>query len=156
MPNFSVIQADVSSQGSKITTLHWQATLDVSPPVDEQDSVRVYGTAAPRIEATYQASMSQADLVDLLPPSVVAQASFSLAKQVDALKNPVQTSETPADITPVSRSGEWQQSATYKEGDQVLRGGKLYQAMPDVAKGIAPDDVFDADANTGGWKPVGI
>ena len=48
---------------------------------------------------------------------------------------------------------EWNAEVTYYPGDTVTFNDVEYEALSDVAKGIAPDDVFDGD--TGGWKPYG-
>ena len=40
------------------------------------------------------------------------------------------------------------------KNDVCTHNGTVYRALSDVAVGQEPDDVFDADAGTGGWMPA--
>jgi hypothetical protein len=48
----------------------------------------------------------------------------------------------------------WHAEIAYKPGDVCTHSGTVYRALADVAVGTQPDDVFDAEAGTGGWIPV--
>jgi hypothetical protein len=48
----------------------------------------------------------------------------------------------------------WHAEIAYKPGDVCTHNGTVYRALADVAVGMQPDDVFDAEAGTGGWIPV--
>ena len=48
---------------------------------------------------------------------------------------------------------DWAADKTYVEGVLVKHNGKVWRALPDVGT-HPPDDVYDLDANTGGWAPI--
>lgn len=50
---------------------------------------------------------------------------------------------------------EWQNNRIYTVSTVVKHNGRAWIALPDVAIGIPPDDVYDVGTNTGGWIPVG-
>ena len=48
----------------------------------------------------------------------------------------------------------WHAEISYNPNDVCTHNGTVYKALSDVAVGQEPDDVFDADAGTGGWMPA--
>ena len=60
------------------------------------------------------------------------------------------------DAIALQRTPAWDAGSVYAEGASVVHNGKLWVALPDVATGYAPDDVYDLDADpqTGGWAPI--
>ena len=48
----------------------------------------------------------------------------------------------------------WHAEIKYSPNDVCTHNGTVYRALSDVAVGQKPDDVFDADAGTGGWMPA--
>lgn len=47
----------------------------------------------------------------------------------------------------------WDEDASYSVGDVVQMGNRVYRALPDVLTGVPPDEIYDADTDTGGWVP---
>ena len=81
------------------------------------------------------------------------------AKKADSLQALLHS--FPAAMTTLSDTGEetelfplWDHDHDYQPGDWVRYHGKNYEAMSDVSEGYAPDDIYDLDADTGGWKPL--
>ena len=82
-----------------------------------------------------------------------------LAEELEVLKNP--PIEPPEDLLPEDERRNiflqsmpiWAANKTYAEGALVKHNGKVWRALPDVGT-HPPDDVYDLDANTGGWQPL--
>jgi hypothetical protein len=49
---------------------------------------------------------------------------------------------------------EWDAETTYASGDQIRHANRYWYALPDVAAGYPPDDVYDLANQTGGWAPL--
>jgi hypothetical protein len=50
---------------------------------------------------------------------------------------------------------EWDAATDYNAGDEVSYVGRLWVALPDVSRGISPDDIYAIDLSSGGWAPLG-
>ena len=110
------------------------------------------------VEAHAQAAGVDLNIPEDQEPTPIQQAYIRKLAELQAIKNyeedaPVRQAMEALE-SDLAGFPEWDASATYSEGDTVRHQGQRYVALPDVATGIAPDDVYDADANTGGWKPV--
>ena len=52
-------------------------------------------------------------------------------------------------------SAAWNKKATYNPNDLVFYEGRTWLALPDVAVGYAPDDIYDEEFfKQGGWAPL--
>ncbi len=120
-------------------------------PAEEEDPIERLRTrlASAIEEERYEEAAQLRDEIDRLenPP---AAPTLPLAVQIE-----VEAHNAWRRANPEAAGAEaWDAEAEYLEGAEVLHDGKIYVALPDVTVGIAPDDVFDADNNTGGWMPL--
>jgi hypothetical protein len=74
---------------------------------------------------------------------------------ITALESRIANLENPQVDTSSVFVTTWDPIMDYVKDDIVVHEGKGYRALQDVAKGIPPDDVWDPEAQTGGWAPLG-
>ena len=110
------------------------------------------------VEAHAQAAGVDLNIPEDQEPTTQQAAYLKLIAEAQAVENylndPVRLAKEKLEHA-LAGYPEWSATASYSPGDGVLHDGRRWVAMDDVQTGAAPDDVYNLEANTGGWKPAG-